>query len=149
MGASAQQVIEPFIERLGLHQARRSDGAYRFGYRAVGTENVVASVEIPTTLVEEMILCGSRLSVRLTPDGQVIPELSFQNHAASSIEKWSGPLPLDRLISAALAPQNLHMEEATTEELATLLKRLEDSASLVKAMLTLCTEDAKQHSTED
>jgi hypothetical protein len=148
LGALAQQGIEPFTEHLSLHQGRQSDGSYRFKYRAVGTENVVASVEIPTRLVEEMILCGSRLSVRLTPDGQVISELSFQNHAASSIEKWAGPLPLDQLICAALAPQNLCMEEATTEELTILLQRLEDSAKLVRAVLTRCTEDTKQHNTE-
>jgi hypothetical protein len=148
LDASAQQVIEPFIERLGLDQSRPTYGSYRFGYRAVGTENVVASVEIPTRQVEEMILCGSRLSVRLTPDGHVIPELSFQNHAAPSIEKWSSALPLDQVICAALAPQNLYMEEATAEELTTLLQRLEDS-NHVRAVLTRCTEAAKQHSTED
>ncbi|MET4177884.1 hypothetical protein ABIB99_009023 [Bradyrhizobium sp. LA6.1] len=149
LGTSAQQVIEPFIERVGLCQVHPFDSFYRFGYRAVGAETVVASVEIPARLVEEMIPCGSRLSVKLTPDGQVISELSFQNHAGSSIEKCSGPLPLDQLIRAALAPQNLHMEEATTEDLTNLLQRLEDSANLVRAALTRCTEDAKQHSAED
>jgi hypothetical protein len=41
-----------------------------------------------------MIVSGARLSASLTPDDQVISDLSFQNHAASSTEKWSGPLPL-------------------------------------------------------
>jgi hypothetical protein len=136
-----QQVIEPFIERPGVHQTSQADGSYRFGYRAVGTNDVVSSVEIPIRLVEEMILRSSSLSVVLTPDGQVISELSFQHYATSSMEKWSLPLPLDQLISATLAPKNLGMEEATTKELTALLQRLENSTMLVRAVLTL-TEDA-------
>jgi hypothetical protein len=146
LGASTQ-VLEPFIECPGLHSARQPDGSYLFGYRAVETQNVIASVEIPIRLVEDVILRGSKLSVRLTSDGQVVSELSFRNHAASSIEKWSGPLPLDQLICVALAPNNLRMEESTTEELTTLVQRLEDSAKLARAALARC-EGAKQHGTE-
>jgi hypothetical protein len=136
LNALAKQEIEPFIERLGLHQTSQAAGSYRFGYRAVATNDIISSVEIPTSFVEDMILRGSSLSVGLTPDGQVISELSFEHHAASSIEKWSLPLPLDQLICAALSPRNLGMEEATIEELTTLLQRLENSTMLVKAVLT-------------
>jgi len=143
LGFSSQQTIEPFVERVCLHQTRPFDNLYRFGYRVVGTDTIVAAIEIPARLLEE-VSSNLRLSCRLSPDGNVMPESSFHNDRASSTGTWTGPLPLDQLIRSTLAPQNLHMEEATIADLTTLLQRLEDSANLVRDALAQCTEKAKR-----
>lgn len=146
MGLSPLQAIEPFVELVGLQQIRPFDDLYRFGYRAVGTDTIVAAVEIPARLLEEEISSNLRLSCRLSPDGNVTPELSIQNDRASSTGTWAGPQPLDQLIRSTLAPQNLRMEEATIADLTTLLRRLEDSVSVVRDALARCTEKAKRQS---
>jgi hypothetical protein len=143
LGFSARQSIEPFVERVCLHQARPFDSLYRLGYRAVGTDTIVAAIEIPARLLEEEISYNLRWSCRLSPDGNVTPESSFQNDRASSTGTWAASLPLDQLIRSTLVPQNLHMEEATIEDLTTLLQILEDSANLVRDALAHRTEKAK------
>ena len=141
---SAQQSIEPFVERVCPHQTRPFDNLYRFGYRVVGTDTIVAAIEIPARFLEEEVSSNLRLSCRLSPDGNVMPESSFQNDRAFSTGTWAGPLPLDQLIRSTLASQNLHMEEATIADLTTLLQRLEDSANLVRDALAHSTEKAKR-----
>ncbi len=140
MGLSPRQAIEPFVERVGLQQTRPFGDLYRFGYRAVGTDTIVAAIEIPARLLEEEISSNLRLSCRLSPDGNVTPESSIQNDGGSSTRTWAGSQPLDQLIRSTLAPQNLRMEEATIADLTILLQRLEDSASLVRDALAHCTE---------
>jgi len=49
-------------------------------------------------------------------------------------------LQLDQLIQAALTPEKLHLEEATTANLMTLLQRLEASANVVREVLARGTE---------
>lgn len=149
LGHSARPAIEPFVERVCSYQTSPSDNLYRLGYRAIGTDTIVAAIEIPARLLEETISSNLRLSCRLTPDGNVVPESSFQNDKNCSTGTWTGPLSLDQLMRATLAPQNLHLEEATIANLSTLLQRLEDSANLVRAALARCTEEAKQHGPRD
>ncbi|MCC8940234.1 hypothetical protein H8A99_28170 [Bradyrhizobium sp. Arg68] len=142
----ARQVIEPFVERACLPNPSTSDNLYRFGYRIVGTETVVAAIEIPAGLLEEAVSSSLMLTCRLTPDGDVIPELSFEHGRASPTSPtgiWVESSPLDQLIRATLTPQNLHLEEATTANLSTLLQRLEDSASLVRDELAGRVEEPK------
>jgi len=144
LGFSSQQTIEPFVERVCLHQTRPFDNLYRFGYRVVGTDTIVAAIEIPARLLEE-VSSNLRLSCRLSPDGNVMPESSFHSdNRASSTGTRTGPLPLDQLMRATLAPQNLRMEEATIADLTTLLQRLEDSANLVKEALAHCIDKTKR-----
>ncbi|WP_223975737.1 hypothetical protein [Bradyrhizobium sp. RD5-C2] len=133
MDLSTRQEIEPFFECACLPKTRAADHLYRFGYRIVGTDTVVAAIEIPARLLEEAVSSNLTLSCRLTPDGDVIPEASFENSGASSTGVC--PLPLDQLIRATLAPQNIHMEEATTANLKTMLQRLEQSANVVRDAL--------------
>lgn len=142
MALCARQAIEPFIERACLPSTRAADHLYRFGYRIVGTNTVVATIEIPAKLLEEAMSSNLTLSCRLTVDGEVIPEFSFEHSRVSST--GASPLPIDQLIRATLTPQNLHMEEVTIANLTTMLRRLEESANIVRDALVNCTEGMKE-----
>ncbi|MHC6157005.1 hypothetical protein ACVSQB_35210 [Bradyrhizobium elkanii] len=147
MVLSAKQEIEPFVERACLRKTRTPGDLYRFGYKIAGTDMVVAAIEIPARLLEETISSSMTLSCRLTPDGEVIPEPSFEQDRTSST--GISPLPLDQLIRATLAPQNLHMEEATIANLTTMLQRLEESVSIAKDALARCTRRANEHDIQE
>ncbi|MET4418850.1 hypothetical protein [Bradyrhizobium sp. RT3a] len=110
------------------------DDLYRLGYRVSETGTVVAAIEIPAWLLEEAISSNLTSSCRLTPDGSLISESSFEYGKACAGIGIS-PMPLDQLIRATLAPQNLHMEEATAANLRTMLQRLEESTSVVREAL--------------
>jgi hypothetical protein len=139
LARSAQQAIEPFVERACLRRTSTSDDLYRFGYRIVGTDTVVAAMEIPARLVEEEISSNLVLSCRLTPDGDVIPEPSLEHNRAPLA--GASPVALDQLVRATLTPQALYMEEATIANLTTLLRKLEESASVVRDALACFTEN--------
>ncbi|MCP1843657.1 hypothetical protein ACVIHI_003424 [Bradyrhizobium sp. USDA 4524] len=147
--ALSARTIEPFVERVCLQKTRASDDLYRFGYRVVGTDTVVAAIEIPARLLEEAISSNLTLSCRLTPDGNVIPESSLEHGRAFPTGIWADSMPLDQLIRATLTPQNLHLEEATIANLTTLLQRLEDSAKVVRDALARCAQGAKRHGMEN
>lgn len=133
MTLSERQAIEPFVECTCLPNTCTADHLYRFGYRIVGSDNVVAAVEIPSRILEEAVLSKLTLSCRLTPDGDVIPQSMFEHGKAPSA--GSSPLSLDQLIRATFTPKNLYMEEATIANLTTMLQRLEESASVVRDAL--------------
>lgn len=139
---SAPQAIEPFVECAS--QRGQADHLYRLGYRLVGADNVVAAIEIPARLLEEAISSNLALSCRLTPDGDLIPEFSFERGRSSSTR--ASPLPLDQLVRATLTSQNLHMEEAKIASLTTMLQRLEASVDVVRGALA---ERAKHHGIEN
>jgi hypothetical protein len=143
LALSAQQAIEPFVERAGSPGTSLADYHYRFGYKIVGTGIVVAAIEVPSKVVEDAISSGLTLSCRLTPDGDVVPECSSENGWPNT--KTMSPLPLNVLVRATLAPQNLHIEEATIANLTTMLRRLEEAASDVRETLALCTNSAEEH----
>lgn len=140
MALSVRQAVEPFVERVGLLKTRTSDDLYRLGYKVVGIDTVVAAIEIPANLLEGAISSSLTLSCRLTPDGCVILESSFELGRASTTGTRADLLQLDQLVQAALTPKNLHLEEATTANLTTLLQRLETSANVVRDALARGTE---------
>ncbi|WP_445217113.1 hypothetical protein ACKWRH_34165 [Bradyrhizobium sp. Pa8] len=144
MALAARQAIEPFAERVRLGNARTPDDLYRFGYRVSETGTVVAAIEIPAGLLEEAISSNLTSSCRLTPDGDLISESSFDYGNASAAMSTS-PMPLDQLIRATLAPQNLHMEEATVANLRTMLQRLEESTSAVRETLARYVQDEESN----
>jgi hypothetical protein len=149
VGLLGRQEIEPFVERDSLRPIYASDSPYRFGYRVVGTDTVVAAIEIPASLVFKEISSRLRLSCRLTPDGNVAPEVSFQGDFSCSTAASASPRPIDQLVISALAPEDLRMEEATIADLVVLLQRLKDSADLVRSALTRRIEKANSQSCED
>lgn len=121
-----------------------ADDLYRLGYRVSETGTVVAAIEIPARLLEEAISSNLTSSCRLTPDGNLISELSFEyGNAPAGIS--ISPMPLDQLIRATLNPQNLHMEEATIADLRAMLQRLEESTRAVRDTLAryVREEDSK------
>jgi hypothetical protein len=146
LALSAQQAIEPFVERACLPGTAVTDHLYRFGYRIVRTDIVLAAIEVPARVVEEAISCGLTLSCRLTPDGDVVPECSFENDWPNP--KGASPLPLNQLVRATLAPQNLHIEEATIANLTTMLQRLEEAANDVREALARRPDGTKEHVAE-
>jgi hypothetical protein len=140
LALAARQAIEPFAERVCLGNTRTADDPYRFGYREGETGTVVAAIEIPAGLLEEAISSNLTSSCRLTPDGNLISELSFEyGNAPPGIS--ISPMPLDQLIRATLAPQNLHMEEATIANLRAMLQKLEESTNAVKETLARYVQD--------
>ncbi|APO50215.1 hypothetical protein ACVIW2_004508 [Bradyrhizobium huanghuaihaiense] len=147
MALAARQAVEPFAERVCLGNAGTADDLYRFGYRISETGAIVAAIEIPAELLEEAISSNMALSCRLTPDGDLIPEFSFERGRTSS--NGALILPIDQLIRATLTPQNLHMDEATIVSLTTMLQRLEASVNVVRDALARCTDRAKDQSFEN
>ncbi|WP_186467824.1 hypothetical protein [Bradyrhizobium stylosanthis] len=140
MALAARQAMEPFAERVCRGNARTADDLYRFGYRVGETGTVVAAIEVPARLLEEAISSNLTSSCRLTPDGNLISESSFEYGNASAAMSIA-PMPLDQLIRATLAPQNLHMEEATVSNLRTMLQRLEEATSVVRETLARYVQD--------
>ncbi|MEY9441714.1 hypothetical protein [Bradyrhizobium elkanii] len=140
MAVAARQAIEPFAERVGLGNARTAGDLFRFGYRDSETGTVVAAIEIPARVLEEAISSNLTSSCRLTPDGSLISELSFEcGNPSTGTSKFS--MPIDQLIRATLAPPNLHMEEATIADLRTMLQRLEESTNAVRDTLAHYVQD--------
>ena len=140
MALSTLRAIEPFAERVCLGNARTVDDLYRLGYRDSETGIVVAAIEIPVGLLEEAISSNLTSSCRLTPDGNLISESSFECGKASAGVLIS-PMPLDQLVRATLTPQNLHMEEATIANLRTMLQKLQESTSVVREALARFVQD--------
>ena len=116
------------------------DDLYRLGYRDSETGIVVAAIEIPVGLLEEAISSNLTSSCRLTPDENLVSESSFE-YGGASIGISIPPMPLDQLIRATFAPQNLHMEEATIANLRAMLQRLEESTSVVRETLARYVQD--------
>ncbi|KRR29125.1 hypothetical protein [Bradyrhizobium retamae] len=114
--------LEPFAEVAG--------DTYRFGYRLAGVSDCVSTVELPIQIVEQTVLTRASLTVRICPDGTVIPLLL---HAAgTTLVPSTNVESLDVLVQRAVNTENLRMEEATVSDLNALLQRLECSISLVK-----------------
>jgi hypothetical protein len=123
--------IEPFIERPRM--ASPHADAYRFGYRLDGV--VVSAVDLPVETVEKLLVSGNRLSVRITPCGEIVAELSIPNVLGEVSHAEGIILSIDDLVRETLRPETLRMEEATSADLALLLSCLQRSAALVKEML--------------
>ncbi|WP_316205331.1 hypothetical protein [Bradyrhizobium sp. SZCCHNS3004] len=123
--------LEPFIEILGVTSPQAD--AYRFGYRLDGA--VVSAVDLPAELVEKILILKTRLSIHITPSGEIVPELSFPSVVGKITHAERTDPSIDDLMRETLNPEMLRMEEATSADLALLLERLQRSASLVKDML--------------
>jgi hypothetical protein len=121
--------IEPFIEAPAANSLCAK--VYRFGYRLGGT--VVTAIDLPAETVENLLFSKTRLSVRITPCGDIIPELSSSDPPGEDVGYVAEIVfSIDELIRETLTPKALRMEEATAEDLARLFSRLECSIALVK-----------------
>ncbi|WP_456721535.1 MULTISPECIES: hypothetical protein [unclassified Bradyrhizobium] len=121
--------LEPFIEAPDV--ASLHAGVYRFGYRLDGA--VVSAVDLPAETVEKILLSKTRLSVRITPRGEIVPELS--NVLGEVGDATENIVSIDELVRNTLSAETLRMEEATPEDLALLFSRLERAIALVRSAI--------------
>jgi hypothetical protein len=96
--------------------------SYSAGYRLIGTGEVVSVVKLPVPIVESAILGLTKVSITVTPTGDV--EISAGSLGARE--------QIDDLVARAVTQTNLGMEEATASDLKSFLHRLERSVNLVK-----------------
>ena len=123
--------LEPFIEAPGRSSPHAD--LYRFGYRLDGA--VVSSVHLPVETVEKLLLSETRLSVRITPCGYIVPGLSIPNVTGEDALASELLFPIDDLMRETLSAEALRMEEATPDDLTLLFNRLERAIALVRSAL--------------
>lgn len=129
--------LEPFIETLDA-TSRRAD-VYRFGYRLDG--EVVSAVDLPVETVEKLLLSKTRLSVRITPCGEIVPGLSTPNVLGELGQAAEIVSSIDDLMKETLSAEALRMEEATPEDLALLFSRLERAIAFVRTAIDRASND--------
>lgn len=126
--------LEPFAEVTG-------DTAYRFGYRAIGTDDCLSAIEVPTSIVEQAVLTRASLATRVAADGTVISHMLMSHVRESILNIPTDVASIEALVQRAVNVENLRMEEATVADLTTLLRRLEDFVRLVTDTISKMTSD--------
>ncbi|WP_156908768.1 hypothetical protein [Bradyrhizobium murdochi] len=99
------------------------------GYRDASTGSVVASIEIPTQVIECAVLENASVEITLLGDGEIASAVAGP---ASDCFSARTSISIDHLVDAFVASHNLHKEEATEAELRTLLERLHKSVEAVE-----------------
>jgi hypothetical protein len=126
--------LEPFAETRG--------NAYRFGYRAIGTDDCLSIIDVPASIVENVVLARVTLAARIGPDGTVTSQFIRLHTNGSVPEISANAASITALVRKAVNAENLHIEEATVVDLGTLLQRLEDSVILVRGAISQMKADA-------
>lgn len=121
--------LSPFVE-CGL-------SSWTFGYRDLSRDIVVASVEVPSELIEQAVFANVSVEIELLGDGEVV---SVANGAVSAWSCAKKIVPVDALVESFLSKSNLHMEEVTEIELKGLLERLQKSVQAVQRAIALFEE---------
>jgi hypothetical protein len=103
---------------------------YSAGYRLRDTGKVICTVELPASVAESTVFGHSKLSVVATTNGYI--QSSVVGLASLHRTTPVAAEPIDLLIEHVTAVENLRLEEATVEDLAMLLHRLERAVSLAK-----------------
>lgn len=101
--------LEPFAELAG--------GAYRFGYRIIGTIDNVSTIEVPAPIVEQQVMMSASIATRIDPDGTVISQISMSNFDGSTPSTSSKAAPIDDLLQRAVSAENLRLEETKIVDL--------------------------------
>jgi hypothetical protein len=104
------------------------------GYRDVLTGQVVASIEIPSELIERAVLANVFVEISFSGDGEIA---STANGVASACSPARKVISVDRLVETFLDGDNLRMEEVTEQELRALLDRLQKSVQAVQRAISL------------
>lgn len=115
-------LVEAFLDLGCGNDTPLRPSSYSAGYRLIGTGEVVSVVKLPVPIVELAILRLARVSITVTPTGDV--EISAGGLGARE--------QIDDLVARTVTQTNLDMEEATSSDLKSFLHRLERSVSLVK-----------------
>ena len=133
MAYLAASPIEPFVDRVPLSGASADKHVVRIGYRTEGTENILTAIELPADILEQAIASGLEVVTSMTPSGEVVCHL-----VGSSGLAISGPsslVPVRHLILKAIGADNLRLEEASANELRSLLADLESAVKNVQDLL--------------
>ena len=129
MVVTPPHTVKPFVELLN-----RPDGRFaRVGYRPVGFEHDLVSVELPIQILEQAITRGLDLTTRITPSGDVVSHI--RGWSETELINLRLVTSIDILISQAVNPDNLRLEEASLAELNELRRSLELGIEQVKAAL--------------
>ena len=88
--------------------------------------------------IETVVLARAQLLVELDPDGRIYIQPMGLSDEAIDVALKAGHLPttsLRSLVEAALAPEDLRMEDAPLEALASLRAQLVDALSMVNGAM--------------
>jgi len=103
------------------------------GYRDTSTGLVVASLVVPSELIERAVLANVSLEIALSADGWIASTANGKASAHSSPKI----IAVDQLVETFLIGDNLRMEEVTERELRVLLERLQKSVHAVERSIAL------------
>jgi hypothetical protein len=110
------QTVDPFVDLVN-----RPNGRFALvGYRAAGLDQTLTSVELP-------------ILTKITPAGEIVSNIFGSSNDALSCPP--SVATIDYLVSQAVSPNNLRLEEASSKELDALLRSLELAVQHVRAAL--------------
>lgn len=110
--------------------------SYRAGYRCGETGNAVCELELPAEIVETEILRDTTLTATVTPDGHIRFSLIGSSCRDRGDFVRSITEPIDGLIARFVSADSLQLEEVTSADLNSLLRRLFHSVALVQDAIT-------------
>lgn len=126
--------VEPFVDRVATNEGSSNRQSFRVGYRSEGTDYVLSAIDLPVDVLEEEIASGLQLIASVSPSGEVTSQI-----VGSSGLTMLGPrlvTSIHELISQAVSKDNLRLEEASENELLSLLKILESAICRVRTALS-------------
>jgi hypothetical protein len=132
--------VEPFVDRVSPNHAGTNRQLFRIGYRTEGTDDVLLAIDLPVPVLEEKIASGLKLFTSVTPSGEVSSQI-----VGSSGLTLLGPrliASIEDLVSQAVCKETLRLEEASANELLSLLRKLESAIGDVKAAIAQVRTDA-------
>jgi hypothetical protein len=103
-----------------------------FGYRDDFSGTVVASVELPTELIERSIFANISIGITLSGSGEVT---SAASNIVSGSCSYTKTISLSDLVDMLLDRENIRLEETTESELKILLERLQQSIRAVQRVI--------------
>ena len=133
MANSLARSVEPFIDRVSPNQASAYGQFFRVGYRTEGTDDVLSAIDLPVQILEEEIASGLQLITSVSPSGEVISQIV----GSSGLTLLDPRLitSIEDLVSQAVCKDNVRLEEASANELFSLLRTLESAVGHVRAAL--------------
>lgn len=133
MANTLARSVEPFVDRIAPDQLSSCRQLFRVGYRTEGTNDVLSAIDLPVQVLEGEIASGLRQVTSVSPSGEVTSEIV--GSSGLTLLGARSITPIDDLVSQAVCKDNLRLEEASTNELFNLLRRLESAIGHVRAAL--------------
>ena len=111
------------------------------GYRDDSSGTIVASVELPTEMIERTIFANISIGITLSGSGEVTSAASNVVSGSCSSTKT---ISLSDLVDMLLDHENIRLEETTESELAILLERLQRSIRAVQRVIGTLKSTARE-----